>query len=97
MALWPNNQNIANIIKTHKVAMSGSSAQSGAMLSDTSVVTVWADVDCWIARGVDPTAAATAGTVNIPIPSYSMVEIIVDGGSKIAGIGTGNLYIWERR
>lgn len=78
------------------VLSSSASAASTAVGATTSVVTVWADVACYLAEG----SAPTAGTTGFAVPANTLIDIkVTPGASKIAGrgvSGAGVLYIAER-
>jgi len=52
----------------------------------TTHIRVCANVNCWIAFGSNPTAAAGTGTASILIPAYSVEYFWVNKGERVAVI-----------
>jgi len=89
------DRNIPGIIPgvSQSVAISGSSAQSGALGANTVAAMLCATVACFVAVGASPTAALNT---SLFLPANVPVFVGVQGGFKVAVIGTsGTLYITE--
>lgn len=81
---------------TQKVTTSGTTAQSSAFGTSTTLIRVIATQDCFIVTGTSPTAVADGTCALLPagIPEY----FGVNSGDKIAAIQSsagGSLYITE--
>lgn len=75
------------------VSISGTSAQSSALGSNTTAAMLCATVACFVALGTSPTAVANT---SLFLPANVPVFVGVQGGHKVAVIGTsGTLYITE--
>jgi hypothetical protein len=77
-----------------KVTTSGTSAQSSATQGTTTIVQLYADQDCYVAFGSNPTA--TTSTMFLPLGQILYVG--VTPGHKIAVIQSttaGTLFITE--
>lgn len=84
-------------IRSQKVAFSASSAQSTALLATNTNVRVYADQDCHIAVGANPTAVADGSCLFLPAGQTEYFRVPA-GGDKIAVIrdsADGTLYISE--
>jgi hypothetical protein len=81
---------------SEKIAVSGTSAQSAVLTNDR--VNIYADVDCYIRQGANPTALAN-GTDQI-IPAGIMLRgYDIMPGNKLAFIAvstSGNVYLTPR-
>ena len=78
----------------HTISLSGSSQQTSAFDSKTSLVTVFSTEDCFIQIGENPTASTSTNF----IPGDIQFVFATYGGWKIAAIqgsGGGTLYISE--
>lgn len=75
---------------------SSASAASTVFGATTTVVTVWATVDFYLATGANP----TAGTTGFAVRADTMIDIpVISGVTKIAARGmtaAGTLFISER-
>lgn len=81
---------------SQRVAVGSSSAQSTALSSETIIVRVVADVDCYLAFGANPTATNT----DLFLAAGDTEYFGVTPGSKIAvlrAVGDGYLNIVEMR
>jgi len=91
-SLMPTSQQV--------VALSGTSAQSGALSTGNlgaagtfSRVRIVATENAWVAFGTNPTAAAASGTASIYMPAGVVEYFNVPDGYKVAGIGSGTLSV----
>lgn len=76
------------------IVTSGSSQQSSAFASLTSIIRVYCTQDCYLAFGTDPTASSSS----LFLPSGTIEYFGVYGGTKVAVLqvsASGNLYITE--
>ena len=69
-------------LAVQKITIAGTSAQSSALNSNTSVVLLTADTICQIAGGSNPTADASSKILPANVPR----AYVVTGGHKIAVI-----------
>lgn len=79
--------------QSESVALSGTSAQSSAILSDRC--TVFVTVDCFIRHGSNPTALSTGVDDIIPAGNKVRISGIIPGNKLafITGGATGTAYI----
>lgn len=69
---------------TKAVEIGAASAQSAVLSSGTTFVRIFAEADCSIVIGPDPTATADEG---IPLAAGQFDYLAVDRGDKVAVIG----------
>ncbi len=96
MSGYSGNPNLFFVGTTQKIAVSGTSAQSAAIVGEA--VSLYASGDCWVAVGANPTAAATAGA-NVFIPAGMFIDLPWRSGEKLAAIqdsAAGSLHVYPR-
>jgi hypothetical protein len=69
--------------KSHKITVTGTSQQTSAFQSTTSIVRVFVEQDAWIRTGENPTAAANDGDAMF-MPGGMFDYIGVNAGDKLA-------------
>ena len=83
--------------RSQKISVSGTSAQSNALQSGTTLVRIFCTTDAWLAFGSNPTAVANDG-LSYFLPAGIQDFIGVTGSTKIAVIQdstSGSLHITE--
>lgn len=73
------------LVSTESLALSGSSAQSGATPADARIVRIVATETARVKYDLNPTAAAS-GTGGVRLVSGEVIELEAIPGGKIAGI-----------
>jgi len=81
---------------THTLSFTGTSQQTPAFNKNTIVVRVYANQDCFLEFGLNPTATSSS----MPLPAGVVEYFKVQDAEKIAAIqisAAGSLYVTELR